>query len=393
MKRILIAACAALALSGSLAAQEAASGTIERAYGKYYEVRSELGLSDAKALAREMDLRFEVYERLFRFNPSTLNGKLRVYAFKDEASFDAYLKTALDDNRDGAAYLHYTRPELCELALVRSSSAPQRIIAHQAFVQFLRSFVPYAPSWFREGFAIFFETLTFDPVINDLTYEENLAWLDTVKKWGAKAPFPLSILSADTDERIQIAPSQFQPASWALVSFLLNADGEEYRRTLYESFMLLKPSANAAENSALVGLHAAAWLDEKTAFKDYTDYIAVRRTFAELIEDGRNAYGNKENAKAELMFMAAADLRPSHYAPHYYLGLLSYDRKDYALAENHYRSALQLGADEALVNYALGVNAAADGRNGDARNYLTRAKAVSPERYAAKADELLGRLK
>jgi hypothetical protein len=58
--------------------------------------------------------------------------------------------------------------------------------------------------------------------------------------------------------------------------------------------------------------------------------------------------------------------------------LLAYERKDYSLAENHYRTAEQLGADSALVNYALGLNAAADGRKADAIAFWRRPKRPPP---------------
>jgi hypothetical protein len=373
-----------------IAAGAFAQETAGTATGAYYEVRSALGAEDAQAIARDLDQRFQTYNRLFRFDPSALTGKLKVRAFANEADFDAYLKEALGETRDGACYLHYSKPERSELTFVRSAgNLESRAFAHQAFVQFIRAFVPNPPAWIREGFAIFYETLNYDRSQGNLVYEENLAWLETIKKWGQTAPaLDAVILGNGTADA-----AKFQPAAWALVSFILNSDNEDYRRDLYESLLLLDPSATTDGNTAKVAARLAAWTDPAQALSDLTAYIGGRKTFGELLDEGRAAYTNKEAVKAELAFMQAAELRPSHYAPYYYLGLLAYERKDYSLAENHYRTSLQLGADEALVSYALGVNAMADDRPAEAKAFLDRAKTVAPTRYGAKADELIARLR
>jgi tetratricopeptide (TPR) repeat protein len=84
--------------------------------------------------------------------------------------------------------------------------------------------------------------------------------------------------------------------------------------------------------------------------------------------------------------------KPGHYAPYYYLGLLSYEEGSYDMAESYYLSAADRGADGALVSYALGVNAASAGRKKEAADYLRRAAAASPERYGDRTRDLLRRL-
>jgi hypothetical protein len=48
-----------------------------------------------------MDLRFSAYTQLFRFDPTRLDGKLKVRAFEDQADFDAYLTAKLGERRAG----------------------------------------------------------------------------------------------------------------------------------------------------------------------------------------------------------------------------------------------------------------------------------------------------
>ncbi len=390
MRRAMTAGLMAALVVFTVSANDESIETAER-----YEVRSTLAAEDARSLAREMDARFRAYEQLFRFSPRALDRKLKVRAFGDQAAYDAYLMEKLGETRPEAVYLHYGRGDGADRSelVVLASGRTGRIFAHQAFIQYLRAYIPNPPAWIREGFAVYFEGLGYDAAKDELTYEENLAWLETVKGWGSAPPSLSSILLADAEGESGIDRMKLTGGSWALVSFLLNADAEEYRRTLYEAFMTLESAKSAAENARAVAERASDWLEEETALKDCVAYLASRKTFAELIEAGRAAYAAKEADRAELLFLNAADARPTHYAPHYYLGLLAYERKDYAIAENHYRTAEQLGADPALVNYALGINAAADGRKTDAVAFLEKAKASAPARYAAKVDELVARLK
>lgn len=362
------------------------------ASGTYYKVYAEQGQEAALALAKEMDARFAVYNRLFRFPQGRLSQPLVVRSFVTKDAYDTYVSTKMGTARNGAVYLHYNnRPELNELVLLENSEEAKKVFPHQAFIQFLRAFVPNPPTWLQEGLAIYFTTLGYDRNKGEATYEENLSWLEMVKSWGTSAPTLEAVVLSDIQNPL---PSpQIQGASWALVSFLLNTDNEEYRRSLYEIFMVLSPTETREGNSKLALERILPWVKIDEITKDYQNYIRDRKTFNELVDAGRQAYSAKDLAKAEVLFLSAMNLQPNHYAPHYYLGLLSYEQKKYDMAENYYRSALLYGADEALVNYALGLNAGAAGRKADAVQYLEKAAAAAPDRYKAKVQELLPRFK
>jgi hypothetical protein len=357
---------------------------------QFFDVISDGGSLDAETLCREMELRFDVYNRLFRFNPAVLPGPLRVVSFSDKVAYDSYVMSKLGSTRDGAVYLHYSLPERRELVVNRGSPEEERMLPHQAFIQFFRAFVPYPPSWMREGFAIYFNTLKFDKETRELRYEENLSWLETVKSLGPQMPSLESIFLAD----INGMPEYFQPVSWAIVSFFLNSGGNgDYFRAITEAFMLLSPTGSAAENSQIVLDRLASWNTLDVMRTDFNNYIASRKTFVELIDLGMQAYAVKDLENAESYFLAALYQKPAHYAPYYYLGLLAYDENNYDLAETYYITALQYGADSALVKYALGINAATAGRNAEALAYLQEAAYESPERYKDRAETIMSRLR
>jgi tetratricopeptide (TPR) repeat protein len=373
----------------ALSAQSNPSPQTGRIESPYYEVISDTGEADAEALARELEGRFIVYNRLFRFNPGNLTAPLKVRAFKDKEDYDRYVSARVGENRPGAVYFHYNQIDRRELVVHRGGDDEGRLLPHQAFVQFLRAFIPNPPAWLREGFSIYFSTLTFNGITGALEYDENLAWLETVKNLRAGAPSPESVLLAD----IRGIPEYFQSVSWALVSFFLNSGEEDYFRTITDSFAILSPPASAAENCEAVFNHISLWTDLRTLEEDYRAYIAARKTFTELLEEGQQAYAARDPITAELAFMSALNQKPAHYAPYYYLGLLSYEEKNYDIAEHYYRSAMQYGADPALVTYALGINAAAAGRREDAVSFLEQAAAASPERYRQRAADLIARIR
>jgi tetratricopeptide (TPR) repeat protein len=391
MKKLTAAVLFTAVVSAALYAQYDNAGPIRvEVRNQFFTVISDGGSYDAELLCREMEMRFEVYNRLFRFNPANLPGPLRIMAFSDKYAYDNYVSSKLGSTRDGAVYLHYSQSERRELVINRGSPDEGRMLPHQAFIQFFRAFVPYPPTWMREGFAIYFNTLKFDKETRELQYEENLSWLETIKTLGVRQPSLESVFLADVNGM----PEYMQPVSWAIVSFFLNSGGNgDYFRAITETFMLLSQDKSAAENSRTVLERLTSWNSLDTMRVDYNSYIASRQTFAELVDAGQNAYLDRDFATAESFFLAAMYQKPTHYAPYYYMGLLAYDENNYDSAEAYYLTSLQYGADSALVKYALGVNAATAGRNEEALAYLQEAAYESPERYRERAESIMSRLR
>jgi tetratricopeptide (TPR) repeat protein len=286
-------------------------------------------------------------------------------------------------------YLHYTLRERRELVIHRGSPDEKRALSREAFIQFFRGFVDDPPSWMREGFAVYFSGFRYDEVLGKLEYKENLSWLDSVKKLGKDAPSLEWILLADVLGR----PDNFQSAAWALVSFFMNTGKEEYYRTLGEVFLTLSDQAAAEDNSKYAAQRITAWIDLEKMHLDYEDYLVSRKTFNDLLKNGQDAYNAKDYLTADICFSSALNLRSDHYAPYYYLGLLSYRKRDYDMAENYYRLSQDKGASPALIFYARGLNAASAGKKEDAIACLEEAAKVNPAQYRDKAGDLIKRLK
>jgi hypothetical protein len=68
------------------------------------------------------------------------------------------------------------------------------------------------------------------------------------------------------------------------------------------------------------------------------------------------------------------------------------------MAEQYYRQAIQYlplehsPDDEALIQYALGVNAASAGRTEEALQFLNNSGYLSPDRYRSRANDIIKKL-
>ncbi|MCL1928138.1 MAG: tetratricopeptide repeat protein [Treponema sp.] len=347
----------------------------------HYEIIVPEGTSDV--YSSEMEQRFTEFNKVFRFDPAQLGSLLKVRVFTDKNEYDSYVVGLLGSPRPGAIYIHYRNPANRELVIHRGSSEEDSIVPYQAFIQFLRAFIHEPPPWLREGFAVYFNTLKYDRARGTLVYEENLSWLDTAKR------------SAINPEAILQSAASFpniQAFSWAMVSFFMSDKSSDYFRSLTDSLMMLSPDASTEENVQLMYKRLIMFNPIAALTRDYSNYIAGKKTFTELVEDGQRAYGAKNYIAAEESFRKAATLRNNHYAPWYYLGLVAYENKKYNEAEDFYKKALDLGGERALIQYARGVNAAAAGKKAEAIAFLEEAAAADSARYKTRSDELIRKL-
>jgi len=372
-KRIILALTVMLGFAAGLNAQQRSA---------HYEVTAPQGV--AGGYAAELEQRFAAFNKVFQFDPAALSSLLRVRVFTDKGEYDSYVSSKLGSSKPGAVYIHYRNPANRELVIHRGSEEEKTLVPHQAFIQFLRAFISEPPVWLREGFAVYFNNLVYDAAKGKLDYEENLTWLETVKRLAVNP------------EAVFLAEATFphiQASSWSLVSFFMSDKSSDYYRALTDSIMILSPDAAAEENAQKMYNRLVLFNPIADLTRDYRAYIAGKRTFLELVEDGQRAYGGKNYLLAGDLFRKAAELKSSHYAPYYYLGLIAYEDKKYTDAEGFYKTALDYGAERAMVQYARGVNAAAAGKKADAIAFLQEASTADSAQYKARSDEIINKLR
>ena len=346
----------------------------------HYHVESQISQEDAILLSQELESRFAVYNTLFRFVPNGVKTNLRVTAFGNKESYDAYIQAKLGASYpDGALYIHYSQENLRELLINRGTDSEALLLPNQAFIQYLRAFVSYPPEWFNKGFALYYYTLTFDPVNassdtktpGPLVFDENLSLLESVRTL-INSTSSLKTLFLDN------APSS--SLSWALVSFCLKSGNADYFRTLTESFIILDKDASTEANTEKVLERMLQYTNWDAFERDFKAYINSKKTFNELIEEGLASYNAHDFIRARNAFAAASGQQPAHYLPYYYLGLLSYDEKEFDKAKDYYEKSFDKseGSDSAIIALALGFNMAAAGRNSEAITWLQKASAKDP---------------
>jgi hypothetical protein len=376
------------------AAPALAGAVFGQAASDHYVVLSELGQDRAKALDRQLEALFGLYDGFFRYDAASLKAKLNVREFKDKSGFDIFMNQIVGQSKDDFVYLHYPSPERSEL-LVFSKDEPDfsASLAHQGFVQFIKAFIPNPPLWIREGVAVCFESARWDDAAGKLSFPENLAWLETVKSLKDRnLLLPLDKLLSIGQDEARAELDVFYPQAWALTSFLLNSEDKGYNRLLWDSVAALRKDAALEDNQGAVARLIDTWYGTEETDKAFAAYLAQRKTFPELVALGVRKYADKTWTEANDAFVAAQSMNASSYVPEYYLGLIAYAQNEFDSADAHYKQALLLGCDPAITNYALGVNAYAQNRLDDAKGFLKVARDAAPDRYGEKVDSLIAKI-
>lgn len=394
MRRIAISITLLMVVAGLLSAQNDGQ---YRAETDHYRVVSEVSRSHAGETAERLEATLELFNEYFHFDLSQLPSRMQVRIFEDKADFDSYLTRIIDETRDDFIYLHYgdlRRNELVGYAW--DGPEYEYSLNHQAFIQYLRSFVSEPPLWMREGFAVYFEEVEYDEGTKRAVHRENLSWLETLKQITdgshEKSAIPLETMLRIDVETARDRIDVFYPQAWGMVSYLLNSQHRDVNRIMWDAVHALEPDASMARNAERVEQQAVRWIDEERLVEGFSRYIEERKSFRELVQEGMDGYEAEEPERAEQSFMRALTLRDDSHVPYYYLGLLNYDRANYGLAEYYYRQSLERGAGEALTTYALGVNAYADERFEEATTYLERTVELDPDGYGDEAEQLISRM-
>ena len=383
-----------LCVGALLFAQDAAQFTAET---DHYRVFAETSQTQAEDVARRMEAALSLYNGVFHFDLSQLPTKFRVRVFRNLDSFNVYLDKVLSQKRTDFVFVAWSDPERSELlTFPKEDSAFTASLLHQGCIQFIKGFVDNPPVWLREGVATYLDGSAWDPTAGAFVAEPNLAWLDTLKTMiraeTPRALIPFADLLTMTREQAQAQMDTFAPQSWGLVQFLLNAPDRAYSRVLWDSVLSLDPKAALDDNSQRVLKKGFGWVKDEQLAQDFQSYTLSLKTAAEMVRDGIDLYTKGDMANAELSLTRYLALEPVNSTATYYLGLIEYSRKSYSRAEDQYKKAYQLGANSGVINYALGVNSFAAGKNADAARYLTLAKQADTATYGERVDALLKRM-
>ena len=375
-------------------AQDAAQFTAET---DHYRVYAETSQAQANDVAQRMEAALALYNDVFHFDLSLMPSKLRVKVFKDLDSFNAYLDRVLSQKRSDFVFIAWSDPERSELlCFPKEDAAFTASLLHQGCIQFMKAFIDNPPIWLREGTATYLDASVWDARKGAFVLKQNLPWLPGLKALiRGETPatlIPLAEMLTLSREKAQSQMDVFTPESWGFIQFLANAPDRTYNRALWDSLSSLDRKATLDENSQSARVRGFSWVSDAKLQQDFQAYILGMKTAADLVKDGIDLYMKPDLANAEISFTQSLALEPSSSAAWYYLGLIAYARKDYTAAEDDYLKAFELGASAGVINYALGVNSFAAGKNTDAVKYLSFAKQADKTAYGDKVDALLKRI-
>lgn len=397
MKRTVAALSAVLLCAGAFGQESAVFET------ENYTIEYPSNLQDANSAFVAFEAIRAAMDEVFRFGPNDIPQSIVICA--DKAGFDEYVSAIIGETRNQYLFLKYADPAASRLILYpapgksgyNAFSGPA--LNRQLFLQYLYARISEPPLWIRDGFQAYFENISFDPAAGAVITGAYSPWLETAKNLAAdpaRAISPVNLISALTAD---YESATFYPQAWSLVRFFLTTEKSEYQRFLHEAFVVLQTASSEGynrskqgENTALAASRFSRLVNPDTAAKDFAAWINSQRTYGQMLQQGMDAYSSGSYESARSSFSAAYAVHPEDPMLLYYRGLVEYADKKYALAEGWYRKALQSGAETSTVNWALALNAIADGRSGEARVYLETAKAANPVRYGEKADKLLNSL-
>ncbi len=396
MKRTLSITLAILLAVTGLGAQEATRTIVSG----HYDITCPEGLGGVESLADGLNGLWSTFNAVFGFDPDTSKHRLKITVLADKAAFDGYVKSRIGETRNQHILLRYPRPEFSELVLFPAPTlsgfeafqGPS--LNRQAFLQYLYSFVLEPPLWVRDGFQAYFETATRDEATGAFSVNGVSPWLEQAKNLRADQERFIGseeLLSAITGSR---ESAVLYPQSWSFVSFLVTSGRDEYRRFLHETFMILENPEGVngrtqKENTEAVKYRFARVNDHARADEDLALWLKGLKTFNELVQEGVSDYNAGRYATARTNLLLASDVKADDPIVLYYLGLVSYSEKDYPQSDKWYKAALSAGSDVSTTNWALGLNAYADKRYKDARQYIETARTVNPDRYGSKGETLL----
>lgn len=266
--RAATAAVTAAATSGAAAhATAAASPQAARALAwlqrsrtfesRHYQVRTDLDHATAELVASHMDLMVDAYADILGGFTARRNLRLEMWVFETVDDYNAVLERELDFDPAGSGGVCARRGTRVVLAGFRPSGGDASaslarllsIFQHEGFHQFAHALFPSIPVWANEGLAGLFE----DAVVRDGSVilgdvpASRLRFLRGALAQNGLRPLP-DLLSIDPDAwwadlRQGQAGINYQQ-SWALVHFLLYADGGRHRDGFMRFLSLMNQGAD-----------------------------------------------------------------------------------------------------------------------------------------------------
>lgn len=195
-----------------------------------FVVRSDINKATCVEAARILESSLKLYSKVLmgkRSRPS-VKEPAPVYLFSGKGSYHAFAEALLGDRMEYSNGLY--SPLLKTLLVVNQPDRDDmlEVVRHEAFHQYLDTFLPNPPIWFNEGMAEYFETSDSSDAFRKTgaIVKKNLeVLLDANVHWT-----PFDELIRMPSEAFMSQAGKHYPQSWALIHYLREG-GKGPRRT------------------------------------------------------------------------------------------------------------------------------------------------------------------
>lgn len=331
------------------------------------------------------------------------DGKpLNVKFYRSRQSFnEALAPQRLPSMRTDYIYLHYGVPSKNALYLYyippsNSTEDKQNILSKKmkmalnrhGFLQYMFSVLPTAPAWFREGSALYFESIGSAFVDLETGFAgpksliNNRDYLKNLKEWATRAPVTLNELLSLSDENFTRNAERNLVYAWGIINYLVSSNQESTIANIVSNISLESTIEENTDNVKAIML-------PNSIEPNFAKYIEETKTYSELIDAGKSALDAGDIEKSIAVFKEAILARSDLYSSFYYLGLIAYGQEFYEQSSQYYQIALKNNAPESLINYNLGFVAYKVKDYALATDYFEKAKKADVVRYGAGSDSMI----
>jgi tetratricopeptide (TPR) repeat protein len=322
---------------------------------------------------REVAVRFEQFRSAFAqlFPASGLSSSVptTVLVFKD---FDSYKDFRPLYQGKPAGFVSYFQAGLdmnyIALPLDRDRESLYVKLFHESVHLLIDSRARRIPDWLNEGLAQYYSTFEFDLAANRHSLGKplagNLALLRANKLLPLATLFAVDRSTADYNESER--SGIFNAQSWALVHYLMNADGG--RRQLQLLRFIEMTAAGAPFEASFRQSFKASYETVEAELREYIrrENFRVRGT---ALEGGPGVA-----AELKSLPLTSADA-------HYFMGDLLLRINRYEDAARHLNKALALDPGAAMAAASLGMVRVRQRRGAEARRLLQQAVGLEPDNY------------
>lgn len=279
--------------------------SLQRTDTKYYVIHSDLPRDMVREAAARMTAMAEEYHRRTKGFGGTIRQRLPFYLFSRAEDYQAAGGMA------GTAGV-YKGDRLMAIAPADRASRAWHVIQHEGFHQFASWRISrQLPTWINEGLAEYFGfgVWTGDGFVTGVVSARQLKRLQALLRGGSLLGFEQMISMSRQQWNQQIRGENYVQA-WAMVHFLVHADGGKYRDALADHIDDIARNRPAdASFRARFGRNVEAfqkrfgqwWADQKP-----TDDLYARATVEKLTSFLARAAVAKQTFKTVGEFFAAA---------------------------------------------------------------------------------------